>query len=163
MFSWEIQFLFSDQYPFAAHIRWYGGYIDDLLLVEMAAGQFMDYINNNALNLKFTFEFQKYVIHFLDTSCIGSKEQGVSVAPFRNPTAGNATSWASSCHPPHVVKNIPVGELARIKRYSTCFQVYQKKKKKNTCCWLEKRGYPQWVLERAEKIVNDIPHKNLLE
>lgn len=33
MAIWKERFLFSDANAFAPHIRWYGSYIDDLLLV----------------------------------------------------------------------------------------------------------------------------------
>lgn len=104
MSCWETQFLFSNQNPFATHIRWFGRYIDDLHLVwsgtDLVAEQFANYIDNNNLNLKFTFKFQENFIHFLDITCVGDEKLGVSVAPFRKSTTGNATLLASSCHPP---------------------------------------------------------------
>lgn len=48
--AWEKHFLFSMDNPYSAHIRWYGHYIDDLLLLwsdaDSMVEEFFGYINS---------------------------------------------------------------------------------------------------------------------
>lgn len=68
---------------------------------------------------------------------------------------------ATSCHPQHVVKNHPVGELIRIKCNSSRCDTYEKSKQE-ICNRLQHRAYPGWMLARAHNIVDDIPRERLL-
>lgn len=69
---------------------------------------------------------------------------------------------ASSCHPKHVTKNLPVGELVRMKWNSTSPETYTKAKEE-TCFRLHHRAYPQCSLNRVYNIVDKIPRNALLD
>lgn len=86
------------------------------------------------MNLQFTFEFRSDSINFLDVTFTWDREFGIKVAPYRKPTASNATLLASSCHPPHVVRNVPIGELIHMKRNSTTSDIYETEKDNTFTC-----------------------------
>lgn len=100
------------------------------------------------MNLKFTYSHHETVINFLDITLIGTVEQGVVISPYRKDMARNSTLLATSCHPEHVVHNIPVGELICTRRNCTENNKFHKKQKK-VCDRLRSRGYPEWMLQRA--------------
>lgn len=57
---WEENFIFLHFNPCVDRIRWYGRYIDDLILVRNNSGSvlspFISYLNNNHLNLEYPHE-----------------------------------------------------------------------------------------------------------
>lgn len=111
--------------------------------------------------MSFTYTFSNDVAHYLDLTLNGSSETGVTVPPFRKPTPVNSTLIAKSCHPPHVLKNILVGELIRLKR--NCSNSKELKKvEQETLNRLASQGYPRWSLDRASNIVRSIPRKKLM-
>lgn len=75
--------------------------------------------------------------------------------------ARNSTLLASSCHPEHVVHNIPVGELIRTKRNCSTDQAFTREQKK-VCDRLRSRGYPEWTLSRAKHRVANMSRDILL-
>lgn len=166
MAMWEESFLFSETNPFAPHIRWYGRFIDDLLLVwggkDHLVPLFVDYLNSNDFNLKFTYHHHRTTISFLDVLLTGDDNLGVVVSPYRKDTATNSVLMATSCHPLHVTKNLPIGELIRVKRNSSTPEIYDKAKK-DTCQRLRYRKYPAWSVNRACNIVENIDRQNLLK
>lgn len=89
---------------------------------------FVDYINNNNLNLKFTFEYNCTTITFLDVLLTGNIDTGVIISPYRKSTAANSVLLATSCHPEHVTKNLPIGELVRMKCNSTTASIIRLKR-----------------------------------
>lgn len=110
--------------------RWYGRYIDDLLLVWEGTGVqaevFVQYMNSNNSNFKFTHIFHETKVHFLDITLEGDMTNGVVISPYRKSMSRNATLLATSCHPKHVVENIPLGELVRTKRNCTHLDTFFK-------------------------------------
>lgn len=74
----------------------------------------------------------------------------------------NSTLMADSCHPHHVLKNIPVGKLIRLKRNCTT-EEYFKTVKVEALTRLKQRGYPTWFLNRASRIVSDIARDSLMK
>lgn len=165
MSIWEENFLFSAANPYAPHIKWYGRYMDDLLLMWGSDGETVEsmisWMNNNDMNLRFTFHHAANEIDFLDIKLVGDVAGGVTVLPFRKPTALNSILRASSCHPPHVTKNLPVGELVRLKRYCSDLHQYNLAQKE-TCSRLSERGYSEWSLTRAKNIVTTKRREDLL-
>lgn len=85
MGAWDELFLFSEANPFSPHIRWYGRYIDDLLLM---------WGGTDNMNLNFTFQFSLNVANFLDVTLVGDPNKGVVISPFRKNTATNSTLLA---------------------------------------------------------------------
>lgn len=161
MSIWEETCLFSCDNPFAPHIRWCGRYIDDLLLMwggsREEATHMASYMNQNSMNLRFTHHYESKSIDFLDVTLVGSGK--VLVYPFRKATACNSILSAKSCHPSHVIKNLPVGELIRSKRNCSDMDHFGQVEQE-VCSRLAARNYPKWSLNRAKNIV---AHKNRLD
>lgn len=76
--------------------------------------------------------------------------------------ATNSTLRADSCHPPHVIKNIPVIELIRLKRNCWDSDPF-KTVEKEALDRLRARGYPEWSLNRAINIVANIDREDMLK
>lgn len=95
---------YSGDNPFAFHIRWYGGYIDDLLLMWEGtlegAEAMVSFMNHNDMNLRFTYNFAKSSIDFLDITLVGGMDGKVVVNPYHKPTASNSMLSAKTVtHP----------------------------------------------------------------
>lgn len=118
---WEEHCVFSTSNPFSEAIVWYGRYIDDLLLVwrhSVTPGQqFLEYINSNDLNLRFTGLWDSVSINFLDITLRGDPTTSkVNTSLFRKPNSGITLLRADSCHTFHTVAAVPYGEMIRARR-----------------------------------------------
>lgn len=83
--------------------------IDDLLIIwagprdELRA--FLDTLNNNDFNLRFTYTFSSSSIAFLDLTIMINDEGDLSL--YRKPSSGNTILHASSAHPVPLIRSIP--------------------------------------------------------
>lgn len=131
--------------------------MDDLLLIWEGsvdtALPFVDNLNINSFGLNFTHTFDGKITNFLDLTLSGCEENGIMVRQCRKSTAVNLTLRADSCHPQHVIKNVPVGELIRYKRNCSTPLEY-KKVEEETMQRLRAQKYPDWALNRAKEIVD---------
>lgn len=66
---------------------------------------------NNCFGLKITITYDGHQIIFLDFTLISDGQNNIKTCTYHTDTAGNTILHDISCHPPHVVKNIPLGEL----------------------------------------------------
>ncbi|XP_069805813.1 apoptosis-resistant E3 ubiquitin protein ligase 1 [Dendropsophus ebraccatus] len=126
----EEKYIFSANNKFLKHIQWIGGYIDDLVLVwkdsEDSFKLFAEYINNNEYGLKFTTCFGGNEVSFLDVRLVADTDNNcVQILPYRKDCAGNSILMATSCHPPHVIQNMPYGECLRLKRNCSKQDTYE--------------------------------------
>lgn len=76
------------------------------------------------MNLQLTFHHQKQNIYFLDIMLSGNLEKDITVSQYCKSTARNSILLATSCHPKHVITNLPVAKLMRMKRNCTATQEY---------------------------------------
>lgn len=76
--------------------------------------------------------------------------------------ARNTILMANSCHPKHVTKNLPIGELIRVKRNCTLPEVFLEEQD-NTFSRLRERAYPPWALDCARTKVRGIDRMTLLD
>lgn len=83
------------------------------------------------------------------------------VSPNRKTTARNATLLTTSCHPEHVIHNVPIGELIRMKRNCTSLEVSQTHQR-DVCDWLRSRLYLESTLKRAVSRVSKVTRMDLL-
>ncbi|XP_031751078.1 uncharacterized protein LOC116408410 [Xenopus tropicalis] len=116
---WEESHIYGDTSGYAHKIVLYKRYVDDLLLIwcgtEGEFTHFVDKININDLNLKFTYEFHKQTISFLDLS-LTIRNTRIDTSIFRKTCSGNSLLRADSCHPSHLFKGIPLGQFIRLRR-----------------------------------------------
>lgn len=162
---WEQKHLFHVDHPMVSHIRWYGRYIDDLLFIlelDMAAvPAFSEFLNSNNLGLRFSVQGETDIIPFLDLNLEGINGR-IKTSTFRKNTAGNNILHAESCHPRHVVNNIPTGELIRARRNCSQPAAFEKESKRiinRLLC----RKYPAWTLKRASNIADKKDREVLLK
>ncbi|CAJ0939001.1 unnamed protein product [Ranitomeya imitator] len=163
---WEEKYIFNENNPFSNNIVFFGRYIDDLIIIwkgeDMLITDFIKYVNNTDFNLSFTFNTSKTSINYLDISLsVNENTNLVAVSPYRKSTDSNSILEAHSCHPKHVIKNIPVGEFIRLKR--NCSSAAQFTQETESAVFrLKDRGYPNWMLHRAKSVTKDIDRKSLL-
>ncbi|XP_056424913.1 extracellular calcium-sensing receptor-like [Hyla sarda] len=138
---------------------WYGRYIDDILIIwssDVAAiPDFCTYINENSLNLRFTLNHEVSMVSFLDLHLMGDNEGCcVKTATFRKKTAVNSILHASSCHPSHVTRNLPTGEMVRARRNCSADPDFRRE----ICeisSRLQARGYQSRDIERGINIASN--------
>lgn len=73
-------------------------------------------MQQNTLNLKFTFTYSETSVTFLDTIITKNADGSLSSGFFRKPTAGNTILHASSAHPRPLLWAIPYSQYLRLKR-----------------------------------------------
>lgn len=77
----------------------------------------INYMNNNYCNLKFTCSWHQTEIQFYDLYLSGDVANNcINTKTYRKSVAGNTILKATTCHPVHTLKGIPVGEMTRAKR-----------------------------------------------
>lgn len=117
---WEEQ-VASNILAFNTHVVLWARYIDDIFCLwrgmEQEAVAFVDELNDNQYNLKFTSTMHKEALEFLDVNVtVNRKEKKLESSLFRKSTAGNSLLYATSCHPKNLIHSIPYGELLRARR-----------------------------------------------
>ncbi|OCT76186.1 hypothetical protein XELAEV_18031381mg [Xenopus laevis] len=81
--------------------------------------KFITSLNNEALNLKFTYNFDRQNIAYLDL-WISVENGKIMTAVYTKPFAGNSLLRADSCHPRHLNDGIPRGQFLHLRRnYNT--------------------------------------------
>lgn len=161
---WERSRIFGPESPHLKDTAFYCRYIDDLLFIvsepHICLDQWLEYMNDNALNLKFTGQHEPKSIEFLDVKLTGDNNEIISNL-YRKPTAGNTLLRADSSHPTHTIKSIPVGQFLRLKRLCTR-QIDFEQEAIHMSARFEARGYPRSAINRALSIANKTPRANLL-
>lgn len=162
---WEAHYLFRDSNPLVGSMLWYGRYIDDLLFIAVAdvaaVERFALFLNQNPCNLKFTIHHECGSICFLDL-VLFSQENKIRAKTFRKDTAGNTILHSKSCHPPHIARNIPYGEMIRARRNCSNLEDFAEESG-NIQERLRARGYPTWLLEQTHSKVLKMDREVLLQ
>lgn len=134
----------------------YGHYIDDLLLVWQSdviqLSDFIAYLNTYDDSLQFTMEHQPDTINYLDVSLF-HQDNLVHIKLYRTPKSENGLLQADSCHPNHIIKNLPIGEYVRARKSCSLDTGYSEECY-NIDCRLQQQGYLK-LLNRARSIVNN--------
>lgn len=129
MVWWEENYLFY--LPTHVQVLFYGGYIDDLLIIwdsfSMNCATFVCLANNNSLNLEFSYDSHNDTIHFLDLTLIGDVVQGnVTTHTYRKERAGKLLLLASSCHSAHTKQSIPIWAFTRARHNCSTEESFNK-------------------------------------
>ncbi|XP_076466231.1 uncharacterized protein LOC143297695 [Babylonia areolata] len=134
--------------------QYWNRFIDDIFLLctdsEEKLQQFLHFINTVHPTIKFTASTSETSLPFLD---ILIKLQGgfLSTDFFSKPTDAHAYLPATSCHPKHVIRNIPQGEFLRLQRLCSdddCFR----ERARTMEAWFTRRGHhPRQVREAKDK------------
>ena len=86
--------------------------------------QFTQEVNSLRDSTKFTVEYSKKEITFLDTT-VTINESKLLTKLYKKPTDRSAYLHNQSYHPNHLKKNIPYGQAIRIKRFCSQNEDYQ--------------------------------------
>ncbi|OCT65597.1 hypothetical protein XELAEV_18041835mg [Xenopus laevis] len=139
-------------------------YIDDCIIIwkgsEELLKTFIQDINNNSFNLKFTYEYSKISIFFLDLNVYTTKE-GLKTRLFKKETDCNGYIPYNSGHHRKWLNNIPSGQFGRIKRNCSNPVDYQQNCALMRADFLEK-GYDPKLIEESRKVVDEIDRSALL-
>ena len=128
-------------YDFKPSVWW--RYIDDVFFIsthgEEELQKFVDYLNASHHSIKFTAEWSKESINFLDTRVI-KKDNTLVTDLYTKPTDTHQLLHRSSCHPYHTKKGIPYGQALRIRRICSEDSSF-KEHLASLKSWLMDRGY----------------------
>ncbi|XP_060128613.1 uncharacterized protein LOC132591893 [Zootoca vivipara] len=165
MIDFENKHFFSESNPFTNDIILIKRYIDDLLIIfksEATCIAFQEWVNTLDSHLKFTCQYHKKEIPFLDVVVYISNRNTLAFKPYKKLTDCYSLLHYSSSHPSHLKRNLPYGQLIRLKRNAT-----DKRDYRNAAHQLEKalvnRGYPNCIIQDAYRRVDGRNRKNLLE
>ena len=118
-------------------------YIDDIFFVwehgEESLKSFLKYINEAHPTIKFTADYSKEKVNFLDVQVIKKGDKLVTDLYVKSTDTHQYLDY-SSCHPSHCKDSIPYSQALRLNRI--CSEVSSFDKRCNELeSWLQKRGY----------------------
>eukprot|EP00079_Xenopus_tropicalis_P034390 XP_017948161.1 PREDICTED: uncharacterized protein LOC108646244 [Xenopus tropicalis] len=163
---WEEMHIYNEDNAHSHNIKYFGRFIDDIILIwsgtEKQFFEFITNINTNDYNLKFTSEINGRCINFLDIT-LTTENEHIITSIFRKECSANTILNARSCHPKHLIYNIPYSQFLRLRRICSEEADFQSKAK-DLFLRLKDRGYTHENLTKAfERAANknrsDLFHK----
>ena len=121
---------------------------------------FIENINSFHPTIKFTADYSRVSVHFLDTT-VTIENGSLKTDLFNKPTDKHNYLLPSSCHPPHCTKNIPYSQALRIRRIcssETDFAI----RTNELSGHLRNRQYFRGSIENAIKKAKDTPRSQTL-
>ena len=150
----EDKFIYKSKWK--EHIRYYGRYIDDVILVwsgtESDLQKFIEYINQVHSTIKFTYEYSTKEIHFLDITLKKDVHGNLSTDIYQKSTDTHSYLQRNSAHPIHCLKSIPYAQFLRLSRIISD----EKKLKQRISEYIEYfvcSGYSRKVLKKTARQV----------
>lgn len=102
------------------------------------------------------------MINYLDVTLVGGHTTGtVYTHTCRKECAGKSLSLATSCHPSHTIRSIPVGEFIRARRNCSSPDSFLQEFNIITSR-LKERGYQDWHINRGVTIAKNRDRCTLL-
>ena len=130
------------QFPLKPYLWW--RYIDDIFMVwthgEDKLEDFINHINSLHSTIKFTHEFSKSHISFLDVTVSLDNNNKISKDLFVKWTDIHQYLLHISCHPSHIKKSIPFSLASRIRRICSTTEKF-KQRTNELLEFLCKRGH----------------------
>ena len=118
------------------------------------------FINTIHPTIKFTTSISQTSLPFLDI-LITLQEGFLHTSLFSKPTDAHAYLPASSCHPKHVIRNMPQGEFIRLRRLCSDENSFQEKTKTMET-WFTRRGHQPKHVKAAKEKARMIPRQEAL-
>lgn len=98
-------------------------YIDDVFLIWTGTHAmliaFVEMLNLNSFNLRFTLNVNAQRITFLDLSIFKDEDNCLATSLYRKETAGITLLHAASAHPAALIRSIPYAQYIRLRRNCT--------------------------------------------
>lgn len=145
-------------------------YIDDIFFIwnhgDDSLKDFIKFCDNysNSTKMKSKIRYEsnssKESVDFLDVKVklVGGK---IQTSLFSKKTDAHLYLTTKSCHPTHVIKNIPKGQLIRVRRICSEEEDFDRNAKL-VIQFFKSRGYIDRHLRRSLQEVKNIPRKELL-
>lgn len=146
---------FEEQYVYPYHQQplKYLRFLDDIFLVWPYAleelEQFVNHMNSQLPSIKFTMEYSKESVNFLDTTVsINNDLQCLETDLYCKPTDSHNYLLYNSAHPKKCKQSIPYSQFLRIKRICSKQTDYDRHIV-TLSGHFSRRGYPSQLLEEA--------------
>ena len=158
---------FEDDYVYTYPLQpiMYFRYIDDVFMIwqhgEEELHKFVNHLNNSVETIKFTLEYSKKSVSFLDTRVIIDNNQ-IYTDLYTKPTDTHDYLMYSSAHPQRCKDSIPYSQFLRVKRICS----RQLDLEKNIMIFsldFMRRKYPQKLLLKAAEMVLEKDRDVLLQ
>ncbi|XP_056408704.1 uncharacterized protein LOC130314468 [Hyla sarda] len=161
----ENSYVYSTKNPFLKYIKTYHRYVDDIIVTwtgtETLFEQFVEYLNNNSVNMHFTSQYGGKKFEFLDLRLVNDKGS-IITENYRKDVARNTLQHYHSSHRPTVKNNIPYGQFIRLKRNNTNEMTYiqQANALENR---FKERAYPESIIKKGREKAEKVKRKDLLK
>ncbi|XP_078525914.1 uncharacterized protein LOC144798766 [Lissotriton helveticus] len=153
MIAFETKNIFNEMAPFFESVSHWYRYIDDIFFVwtngEQTLREFLLWLNEADVNLKFTAHTNKDRVEFLDIF-IKNGDGRLQVDLFTKPTARNTMLHFKSFHPKCQKDSIPFSQFLRVRRNCTELRDYDLQSENMKIKFLQ-RGYPRRLIREAYK------------
>ena len=140
-------------------------YIDDIFMVwthgEDKLEDFINHINSLHSTIKFTHEFSKSHISFLDVTLLLDNNNKISTNLFVKSTDTHQYLLHTSCHPSHIKKSIPFSLDLRIRRICSTTEKFQQRTNE-LLEFLCKRGHRRQYVQSQINKAFQIPRRDTL-
>ena len=145
------------QFPLKPYLWW--RYIDDIFMVwthmEDKLEGFFNHLFYQHSTIKFTLEFSKSHISFLDVTVSLDNNNKISMDLFVKLTDTHQYLLHTSCHPSHIKKSIPFSLALRIRRICSTTEKFQERTNELLeflCKRVHRRQYVQSQINKAFQI-----------
>ena len=154
LFMGDLEEKLLAQVPLKPYLWW--RYIDDNFMVsthgEDKLEDFINHINSLHSTIKFTHEFSKSHISFLDVTVSLDNKNKISMDLFVKSTDTHQYLLHTSCHPSHIKKSIPFSLALRIHRICSTTEKFKQRTNELLHEFLCKRGHRrQYVQSQINK------------
>ena len=141
-------------------------YIDDMFILFRGSlkklNAFIEHANTFHNSIKFTFEYSKTTVNFLDVQVTKDKYHKLQTSIYRKPTKKNLLLKFSSFHPFHIFRNLVYNQSLRLCTIiSTRYQLSTELN--NLKQIFLARGYPERLIDTQIKKALLINRKHLLK
>ena len=140
-------------------------YIDDIFFVwehgEEQLQEWFGHLNGCHPTIKFTNEYSKNMISFLDTMVIKDAHGDLYTDLYSKPTDSHSFLRFDSAHPPMCKQSLPYSQFLRLRRICQQDTDFERSIKEKLLQF-SRRGYPNKVLEKALVKCSLKPREGLL-
>ncbi|XP_063062121.1 uncharacterized protein LOC134454972 [Engraulis encrasicolus] len=155
----EQQHIWDECNPHLQHITNWKRYIDDVFFIwqgtESQLKTFHEYINSRNTHLRFTMEYSKHQMSFLDILVYRHGEH-LGTTLYRKPTDKNSILHGLSYHPVPLKKSLPISQFSRIRRLCSKDEDFQKEAQDLEARFGDRQYKPEWITS-ARRRFNGVP------
>ncbi|XP_075443504.1 uncharacterized protein LOC142487664 [Ascaphus truei] len=162
---WEAQFIYHINNTFRTNIIFFKRFIDDLIMIwegdEVSLLTFINTLNQNNLNINFTFEHNIHHINYLDLLLYIDNDMTIQTEIFRKANSRNTLLRANSSHPRSLLNSIPKAQFIRLKRLCSSNDTFIKQSGEMAARF-KARGYTEEIINTAFEYADSMDRTKLL-